>query len=608
MWYIYRGMVYSQRLRSLSRSISSLGIILIVLLVLSCSNGIMSGNSADSGIVDVITIDQGAILSAGQRIPMNFFFDPEIADPAEIEVELSKASGETVDSVTLPYSEDMAPFELSDLDDGTYSLNIRVKESDGTVVGDQNVLFFFTAGEYAIQQVTTYPTTIEPDSDILIFADYTYPGGADPFVRWSFEDEIIAYGPLSELGSVLQWHVPDKAGIYTLTAELYPFTPLTGEYDFPAPLKMKGSVFTVNALEPSISEFSPESMYSVLYHFRGNFGNHGFRKDPGVDVIGEPSLEVQNGMFGYRFQGDSGLEWNENLFSATSDNGYDMIIQLKGMFTPVENTVPVISVGDGFLLAQDAGGFSLTVSGETFAFPFEKEYVFIGLRIALENEVGIIEWFDEGEPRLRAQIEPGIIDELIVLKGNTRFGFGINAIIDELGIVSSGVESETINQFDQAMKIKYGKDLILAEGFDSGLEFPDERLTVSGNVFADDATSALVIGENGLLTAADIELPVNGVEIVFEAEEDTFTQLVIDYAGEKSEIALTFRDGYYHGEILPAHSLEPSDDSVYVESETISVSIPGPGIIKSLIIKNIRKELISREYSSPVVISRLASL
>ncbi|MBN2509124.1 MAG: hypothetical protein JXB03_02565 [Spirochaetales bacterium] len=575
---------------------------------LSCTNGAISGSAIDSGVVDIVTVQQGIILSEGQKVPMTLMFNPDMVRPSEIEVELKMASGEVIDSVIIPYSDNLVPFELSRLENGTYVLNLVVRESDNTIIGSDEVTFFFTADAYSIRQVTSYPTMIEPDSDVLLFAEYEYPEGSDPYIRWSYEDEVIASGPFSLQGNALQWHVPDKAGVYTLTAELFPFAPLDGEFMFTAPVSMRGSVFTANSIEPGIAELSPEEFYDHLYHFRGNFRNYGINNNTQVTIIGEPELEVRDGMLGYRFNGESGLTWNANLLSGEGENeeDYDVLLQLKGIFDQVDETVHLMSIGDDIRLTQHSDNLMLSLFSETVELPFLSDYDFIGLRLSLVGDTGFIEWYDEGEPRLRQELPASVIDQVRSLEAETRFGFGMSMTLDEFGIIHPASSSNSVDQFNQAMYMRYGGDLLFSEGFDRSIEALDERLRLSGDMYIDVGSSSLVMADGAAVTIENIQVSLYGLQVIFEGEENRFSALFLEKSGEYSEIPFEYAQGYYYCRIF--HENTHLTETQYIEQSPVNLIIHGPGTIKSIILLNGQNDIAEREGLPVKVTSRIASM
>ena len=567
----------------------------------SCSKTLVSGDSQNAGLVDIVTVSEGAVLYQGDQLPLLLYFDPEFASPNEVSVELSDSEGGYVDGADLEYSDDLKAFELASLSEGSYTLGIVIKEEDGTIIGEKNVVFFYTDKEFAIEQISSYPPSIEPDSEILFQGDFKYPEGSDPFVRWTFDGELITQGLLSMTGDVLQWKVPEKPGVYTLTAELYPFAPAgSSGYDFRAPYTMKGSIFTVRRLEPSLSELSPENMYPYLYHFRGNFRSHGYEDSPEYSIEGSPNLSVENGIFGYAFDESKGIVYENNLLKTEDLSDFRYIIQLKGVFDEVEDEASFFSIGDLFQLNVVPGGFALAAGDYTYSFEKESGYIFLGLRIAENDGLFSLEWYDEGELRQSSVLATETVEQIAALDAESRLGFGFSGVLDEFGIISTAGDDSGFNQFVQAMQIKHGTDLILAEGFDAGLWSSDSRLSFSGETAI--GGSALRLSEGSSLSGTGFEVPTNGMEIIFGADEDTFSVISVTYDdGSTLSIDLEYEDGYYSARIpsLQTETGEETAESIYQEPVLVDFKLDGPGKVKSLLLINVGNDSVGDGGTKP---------
>ena len=99
---------------------------------------------------------------------------------------------------------------------------------------EKEITFFYVTGAYAIEGISSFPPTIQPESRILLKAELRYPEGADPYLRWTQAGKPLGSGRVSEGLGQISWQAP-KEGVYAIQVELFPSPPRTADFRFASP-------------------------------------------------------------------------------------------------------------------------------------------------------------------------------------------------------------------------------------------------------------------------------------------------------------------------------------------------------------------------------------
>ena len=171
---------------------------------------------------------------------------------------------------------------------------------------------------------------------MLFFADVDISGAGDPYIRWTASGKVIAEGRIADGTELVSWTVPDTEGVYAVLAELFPFPPGTkDDFSFLAPERFRIEAFVSADPGPVRGEFTPDSSYSTVFHFRGTRDTEGFAEISAVILEGTPGLAVESGLFGYRFAAEDAIKVTaaDAVLPVVRGQAGPCTIELKGLFT-----------------------------------------------------------------------------------------------------------------------------------------------------------------------------------------------------------------------------------------------------------------------------------
>ena len=203
----------------------------------------------------------------------------------------------------------------SDLETGQYRIQFRLF-TESEIVEDRSFEFFFVEGDYEIRGIESYPPVILPGSTALLRADIAFPDEADPFLRWSQNDLLIAKGPVSDGLDRVFWPAPDEVGVYSIRLDIFPVAPVsaTQDYRFASSNFMTSKLYVSHKGSVSLAELSPEESYYTLLHFRGNARDLGVGAREGEfeislegTAVGKPELLAVDEGFAFRLDRNSGF-------------------------------------------------------------------------------------------------------------------------------------------------------------------------------------------------------------------------------------------------------------------------------------------------------------
>jgi hypothetical protein len=342
----------------------------LLLLLFSCGDGsVFLGQIDDPAQVEILTVESGSIVSAGGSVPIELRRDPvftgdeETADSLLIElldesgILLAEQQYDSVDEATT-----LPAVDLPLLEDGLYQL--RTTYFDGEeIVAAETVPFYITGEPYRILGLTSYPASSYPEADGLLSVSLDVPLSADPFLVWRINSEVVEAGLLSDTTNTIAVLAPEGEGAFPVRVDLYPFMPDGYDYaSIPAPSSYSAELFVTRSPAPARYDLTPESSYFALYHFRGTLRDDGVRVGwfPAIDFaarpFGEPGLDTEPGVFGYRLDGASGFE-SERSAWPVKDGRYSPVsfsIRLNGQRPERRQVLFSVSSAGGELISASA--------------------------------------------------------------------------------------------------------------------------------------------------------------------------------------------------------------------------------------------------------------
>ncbi len=501
------------------RALLPVYIISLLIVLISCGDSSLFFPEVEERSVAIDTVEAGTVLGEGEAIPVALRYPASYSgDEADrVLLVLSDADGEeagryeygpeilkkeTLPSISIP--------EGSSLKEGLYTLSITVY-SGSTVLSEKTVDFFFTGGFYGILGLSSYPPRLFPGASGLLKAHLDYPSDSDPYLRWKLGDQVLAEGLLSKGFDEITITSPEEEGVYSLLLELFPVQPeFPGEFDFASSISMGSRIFVSRSRTFGEYELSPEESYYSLFHFRGNLRDTGQRsrndKSAGgneIKAAGDPRLKLESDVFGYYFDGRSGIEAAGLLLPRRDGRLSPFSLNFRFLLDeiPVNGRFFESRAGDNFriYLGTDAAGIPvLDIDTEDESFRISSGFrdlpvgraASLSLSVSPGDNMTIYMWFVDGFPVAvvedsRLLFEKPLDSEKnsVSFLGGTEDVKGFRGIIDEFGVYFRDSERRPAidsGVFKAAMSARYGNRLVYAEGFE-GLFLP-KALRIEGSV------------------------------------------------------------------------------------------------------------------------------
>ncbi len=535
------------------------------IFLIACTNPIGSNDSEEA--VTVYTIKNGSILETGSALPVTLVYDESVSDfdylmislydDAGTELAANKISKNTIGNnrkkeIDLP----------GNLEKGLYHIKFELLKGD-TVVFSSVTDFFSETGNYAVKTMLSYPPDPAPGENVLLIADSVYPAGRDPYYRWEINGKIVHEGLFSAGGNKYSWKTTANEGAFPVRVEMFPFAPSKAVFDnFISPFYNESIIFVSESNRKRFNEFTPESSYSTLFHFRGEITDSGYNSIKGAAgiITGSPALDFRSGIYGYYFKNDDSISI-PSLSVPFSKQGEMQPFSIKFRFLPdysaafleKQGTIPLFTAISDDGIFRLVSGFSgrgeyyleLVSGGRRF---ISRAYdsisatgSIINLNISVYPDSGssLIVWMINGKTvqKDKAPFRP----EIENTKGRTVIGSSLYPLlIDEAGVftkTSDGKSSVDPEAFKNYNLEKFGNDLIFAEGFDNNLNL--RNITVSGTPEIKGGSVILDPGEmirigDQLQLSENVEIAVSGncTLIVKDSEGKVTASGDFDNAGE----------------------------------------------------------------------------
>jgi hypothetical protein len=356
-------------------------------------------------------------------------------------------------------------------------------------------------------------------------------------MRWSQDDIVLAKGSLAEGLQKITWLAPEEEGVYSIRVELFPAPPsFGGDFSFSSSVELTAKLFVSTASLLTEDELVPEDSYYSLFHLNGSLRNTGVLGTESTEEeareIGQARWSNDNGIMGLKTGPGSGLLYPLNILPI-----------LEGELSPCTITFKLLSTGenaDRNLMAIDRNeGFQFRIffdsdgqlvatigirdtllylpSGIFDLGPDQHHRLDLSLVPLQENLQAL--WFLDG--RQTAAILEAPLPGDLFREGQTTIAGenGFRGTITELGVYyrdSLNRLSVDPGIYRKAMQQKYGRRLVLAEGFE-GLHLPDpESWTVDASGTATLRSGRLILPAASRLTLPYFELGVEETSFLVE--------------------------------------------------------------------------------------------
>ena len=518
-------------------------ILLAGLLLSSCSDMAMFAPSVKESVgIDVLSLSEGDFIDSGHPIDFIIQAEDQSAEPELLEITLLTHSAQGVEqsvwntSISSPLTDEELELFLPDLETGQYTIVFTVMGEEG-VIEEEKISFFYITGDYAIEGISSYPPTTMAGHETVLEADLLYPEQANPYIRWSQDDIVLAKGRLEEGLEKITWMAPEEEGVYSIRVELFPVPPRLGsDFPFSSSIELTANLFVSSESLLTEDELVPEDSYYSLFHLNGSLRNAGLLGEETTEQeareIGQVRWSNENGIMGLKTGSGSGLLYPLNILPILEGKLSACTITIK-LVSSGENTdqnLMVIGRNEGFqfrIFFDSDGQLVATIgirdvivylpSGVFGLVPAQHHRIDLSL-VPLREELRAL-WFLDGR-QTASLVEVPLPGDLpregqTIIAGDN----GYSGTITELGVYYK----DPLNRlsvdpgiYRMGMQQKFGRRLVLAEGFE-GLHIPDpESWNVEGTEPATLRSGRLILPAASRLTLPYFEL--GGEETAFLVE------------------------------------------------------------------------------------------
>ncbi|MGO9309469.1 MAG: hypothetical protein ACLQDL_10655 [Spirochaetia bacterium] len=499
-------------------------LVLFFALLVSCGDqSLVVSPKTTAADLQIVSASDGQVFASGKSVPlMVSATDTTKTRDVEIDVTLTNPAGQSIShSRTAAALNEQSPVTLpAGLDPGLYRLDL-VLYSGGEVAQKKSVSFFVAADGWKITGIRSFPPVITSAATVMLKAELQVPDGSNPYLRWSWQGKPIQKGILSAgLGQIL-WDVPEKAGVYTVTLELFPIAPATGsDFSFTSAFALSTDIIvSANAQLPR-GRLGPASSFSSLLRLQASLADSGAgaRKTGKItaEPIGSPEVVSLDSGFGYRLDGSTGIRvpWLAIPFESGGLRPFTVSIGVTFSEISSANNIVAAAARDGsfsFVIAMNpqASAPRAQISGRAAAplvIPWGGPAIPANVRVLLSLSVvpqssGLsAQWFLDGVQvsSFSASSAPaGARQEGSITIGGEN---GFKGVVDEFGVYvqdAAGRPSTDPDLFARAQAAIYGKRVLIADGFDgialtSGFSIEGRgRLAVGAVVLSPGARLAL---------------------------------------------------------------------------------------------------------------------
>ena len=556
-------------------------VLTLSLFALSCSQE--SPFLPVAGIGDSVTLEvsvpPGKILNpdVDGSMDINFSYDEMNVLPDRLEVAVLDSTGSMVgESEIIEGSEldsELPAIDISSLQEGYYSVRLRVFDKDGQLLKETATPFFNSKTSIQIRGVDVYPPEFLPGSSGFLFPTIDAPDSV--YLRWSLGDTVLSSGTLENYRQGLVWKAPEAEGVYTIKLEVFPMAPDT-TYDFPSPRYRNIQVFVTRRINADKLDLGAGAHAEAVLNLEGTL------KDEGVHeyspyFAGSPVPGLFGGGFGYKLSTDDGIVIDADILPSAEG--------VLAPFSAVLGIVPrepasgavIFSVTDGsgelFDVEINSEGFySASLRQGSGRINTKSDIRFSDAReivvsvVPAEQEVTFV-WYADG---MLSNSETVKYEPVRKAGSGVSFLGGFDGFIDYFGICSN-LDDTVFNRMLRRSPVD--GSIVFAEGFD-GLELPPSITDLNDDL----ANIRLEDGSLVLLPEGELNL--------FETEID-FTDMTVETdlqdRGQEGFLVLTLSraEGTASRQILYPLDYPVFKISVNPESGSLKVSAED-GPVKTL--------------------------
>jgi hypothetical protein len=526
--------------------LNQLGIFILfaVLLLGSCSDVAMFSPSVKESVgVNVLSLSEGDFIEGGQSIDFIIQTKQQSAEPELLEIDLNTVTAQGVEqsvwntSISSPLTDEELELLLPELETGQYTIVFTVVDAEGARE-EERIDFFYVNGEYAIRGISSFPPTTTAGHETVLEADLLYPDQANPYIRWSQEEVVLAKGSLADGLRKITWSAPDAQGVYSIRVEMFPVPPPLGDdYSFSSSVELTAKLFVSAESLLTEDELVPEDSYYALFHLNGSLRNSG--------MLGTESAEEEAQSFGQiRWNNESGIMGLQTGSGSGLRCPLNILPILEGELSPCTITFKLLPAGENanqnlmvidqnerfrFRIFFDADGQLVATIGpqdELLYLPSgiggldSGQFHRIDLSLVpLEDQLQAL-WFLDGKQT--ASIVEAPLPRDLSQEGQTTISGidGFTGTITEMGVYYRDIldrPSVDPGIYQSRMEQEYGGRLVLAEGFE-GLYVPDpeENWTVDTNGAANLQGGRLILPAASRLTTRLFDLGEAGTSFFIE--------------------------------------------------------------------------------------------
>jgi hypothetical protein len=519
-------------------------ILLAGVLLSSCSDVAMFTPSVrESVAVSILSLSEGDFLTGEDPIDFIIQTEDRSSRPELLEITLFFVSEQGIEqrvwntSISSPLTDEALELLLPDLETGQYTIVFTVLDEEGAKE-EQKTSFFYINGEYAIQGITSYPTTTTAGHETVLQADLLYPEQGNPYVRWSQDDIVLAKGSVAEGLQKITWMAPQEEGVYTIRVELFPVPPSLGsDFSFSSSVELTAKLFVSTASGLTEDELVPEDSYYSLFHLNGTLRNSGFlgteSEEEEAQGIGQIRWNSENGIMGLETGPGSGFRYPLNILPVLEQMLTPCTITFKLLSSGenAEQTLMLVDHNEGFqfrIFFDTEGQLTATITSRDELLYLPSGIVGLGADQLHRIDLSLVPmdeqlqalWFLDG--RQTASISEGPLPVDLPREAQTTIAGdkGFSGTITELGVYYRDPFNRLSVDpaiYHAVMEQEYGRRLVFAEGFE-GLYLPDPEESWSADPL-DSATlqnGRLILSVSSQLTLPFFEL--GGGETVFHVE------------------------------------------------------------------------------------------
>ncbi|RKX75738.1 MAG: hypothetical protein DRP87_13835 [Spirochaetes bacterium] len=532
--------------------------VFFVFLIFSCGQaGLLVQDQSQEDAVNIKTLNEGSIVTKNSQIPLSIENFDSTLSPDRLEIKLLSSEGEELGTETIEgedlKNDSLPSITLPQLETDLYILRFTLYK-DNEIITEKEVKIFYTNEIFNVLGITSYPPVITSNTKAVLYAHLDIPEESSSYLRWSMGKELIAEGYVSDGFDKILWNAPAEEGVYSIKVELFPVGPEEDiTFNFSSPRMLTTKIFVTKKESYSKNEFSPDNEYYSVFHFRGDVEDTGMRKKTGAtELVGNPELTVRGNLFGYYLNGTNGFHIPSIILpekeGALGPFSLMMRLQIDGI-QKNRSFFNVTSADNNFTfsLRTDQQGLPMVritqeaqnIESYCAEYPDRVEELFNGdthtltLSVVPEEKTIQFLWFVDG--LMVGSEEKPYAPKTFPQNGYSLIGGeeGFIGIIDEFGIYYRDVRKRSATRSDiylQAMKARYGRELIYAEGFD-GMYMPEDVL-LTGE--AEIGLGKIILNSKGAITLPTFRIGYE--KLSFEI------QFLREAAKQEAEIVIRFLD------------------------------------------------------------------